>query len=60
MINEADCKEVSMEFSISKHLGFTDEEIAAAFAEEESFELPLKTRKVRSEILRARQTAPLQ
>jgi hypothetical protein len=57
MINETDCKGVNMEFSISKYLGFTDEEIAKAFAEEESFEFPLKSRKLRPGILRVRESA---
>jgi hypothetical protein len=60
MISKTNCKGANVEFSISKHLGFTDEEIVKTFAEEESFELPPRSRKIRSEILRSKETHPLQ
>lgn len=39
-----------MEFSVSKYLGFTDEEIAHAFEEEKKFEFSLSKKQLQASL----------
>lgn len=40
----------NMEFSVSKYLGFTDEEVSQAFEEEEKFEFSLSKKQIQASL----------